>query len=275
MFAKFVENFFQLECGQNGFDQHRALDGAMRQADFVLCHDENVVPQTGFEVALHFRQIEEGARAARDLFLGVVEQEQGEIEDAARHALVVDQHMLFVEMPAAWPHLQGGDLVVELVFLAGLVLEGQLATDGLVEVDLALDQVVPLRAVGILEVAHVRIGARVVGVDDHLGLDRTGDLGVAAFQGFRQRRDLPVTFADVLGFGQEVGHFTGIDARLAHDAGLEQFLAAWLEGAMQFGDQRHRFGRKNLRVVDGDGGVDLNAGGQAHEGLLDVGCGNA
>jgi hypothetical protein len=68
-----------------------------------------------------------------------------EVEDAAGDALAIDQHVLFVEVPAARTDLQGGDLVVELVFLAGFVLERQFAADGLVEVDLALDLVVPVR----------------------------------------------------------------------------------------------------------------------------------
>jgi hypothetical protein len=41
----------------------------------------------------------------------------------------------------------------------------------------------------------------------------------------------------VRGFRQEVGHFAGIDAGLARDAGLEQFLATAFEGAVQLGDQ--------------------------------------
>jgi hypothetical protein len=223
-------------------------------------------------VAFHLRQVEEGAGAARDLLLGVVEEHQREIENAAGDALTVDSHVLFVEVPAARADLQRGDLVVELVFLAGFVLEAQLAADGLVQVDLALDLVVPLRAVGILEVGHVGIGARVVGVDDHLGFDRAGDFDAAALQGLGQRRDLPVAFADVLGLGQEVGHFAGIDAGLALDALLQQFLAARLEGAVQLGDQFQRLGRQDGGVFGGNGGVDLDAGGQGHGELLEMGC---
>jgi hypothetical protein len=172
-------------------------------------------------------------------------------------------HMLLVEVPAARADLQGGDLVVELVFLAGFVLEAQLAADGLVQVDLALDLVVPLRAVGILEVGHVGVGARVVGIDDHLGFDRAGDLDAAAFQGLGQRRDLPVAFADVFRLGQEVGHLAGIDAGLALDALLQQFLAARLEGAVQLGDQFQRLGRQDGGVFGGNGALIWTPAGRA------------
>jgi hypothetical protein len=74
--AQFVEDFFHLEGGEDGFDQHGGLDRALRQADVILRHDEDVVPQAGFEVAFHLRQVVERAGAAGDLLLGVVEEDQ-------------------------------------------------------------------------------------------------------------------------------------------------------------------------------------------------------
>jgi hypothetical protein len=224
--AQFVEDFFHLEGGEDGFDQHRGLDRAARQADVVLGHDEDVVPQAGFEVAFHLRQVEEGAGAAGDLLLGVVEEDQREVEDAAGDALTVDGHVLFVEVPAARADLQGGDLVVELVFLAGFVLERQLAADGLVEVDLALDLVVPLRAVGILEVGHVGVGARVVGVDDHLGFDRAGDFGAAAFEGLGQRAIFQSPSRMCLVSGRKSGISPASMRAWRSTRALQQFLAA-------------------------------------------------
>ena len=108
-------------------------------------------------------------------------------------------HVLLVEVPAARAHLQRRDLVVELVaLLAGrrLLLERERAPDRLADVDLALDLVGPERRVRVLEVGHVRVGARIEGVDDHLGVDRAGDLDPAPMQRRRHRRDLPVAGAD-------------------------------------------------------------------------------
>src|SRR3546814_6970006 len=73
--------------------------------------------------------------------------------------------------------------------------EADLAADRVAQVDLTLDLIEPVRAVRVLEVRHVRVGARVERIDDHLALDRTGDFGAADFQRLRQRRDLPVAFA--------------------------------------------------------------------------------
>src|SRR5574343_558528 len=268
--AQFVEDFFHLEGGENGFNQHGGLDGALRQTDVVLGHNEGVIPQAGFEVAFHLRQVVERAGATGNLFLCVVEEDQTEVEQAAGNALAIDQHVLLVEVPAARTDLQGGDGVVELVFLAVLVLERQFAADRLVQIDLTLDLVVPVRGVGILEVGHVGVSAGVEGVDDHLGFDRAGDFGAATLQGLGQRGDLPVTFADVLGFRQEVRHFAGINAGLALDAGLQQFLAAAFEGAVQLGDQFEGFEGQDGFVTRLDVAGDLHALGQveAHEKLL-------
>ena len=46
-------------------------------------------------MAFHLRQVEEGAGAARDLFFGVVEQEDGEVKNAAAHALAINQSRRF------------------------------------------------------------------------------------------------------------------------------------------------------------------------------------
>ena len=84
MLAQLVKNLVHLECRQNGFDQDRRADRALRNAKLVLRQLEDVVPKARFEVALHFRQIKIRAAAARDQFLGVVKKEEAEIEERRR-----------------------------------------------------------------------------------------------------------------------------------------------------------------------------------------------
>ena len=48
--AQFVEDFFHLEGGEDGFDQYGGLDRAARQPNVVLCHKEDVVPQARFQM---------------------------------------------------------------------------------------------------------------------------------------------------------------------------------------------------------------------------------
>ncbi|MNM75117.1 hypothetical protein D3C81_868900 [compost metagenome] len=261
MLAQLIQDLFHLERGEDGLDQHGGLDGALRQADFVLRHHEDVVPQARFQMAFHLGQVEERAGAAGDLLAGIVEQEQREIEDAARDALAVDGDVLFVQVPAARTHLQRGDLVVQLVLLA-LRFQGQRAAHGGLQVDLALQLVVPVGGVGVLEVGHVAVSARVEGVDHHLGFDRAGDFHAAAFQRLGHRGNLPVAFADALGFRQEIGDFAGVQALGALDARGQQFLTARLEGAVQLVYQGQGFRREDIFVGRQDFAGNLHARGQ-------------
>jgi hypothetical protein len=124
--------------------------------------------------------------------------------------------------------------------------------------------------VRILEVGHVAVRARVQRIDHHLALDRTGDLHAAALQRLRDRGDLPVAVADVLGLRQEVGAFAGIQALGALDAGGQQLLAARLEGAAQLGNEGECLGGQDLFVAGLDLGANLHSGrgGDGHDGLL-------
>ncbi len=65
MFAQFVQDFFHLERREDRFEQHGRLDRALRNAEFVLRHHEDVVPQTRLEMVFHLRQVVERAEAAR------------------------------------------------------------------------------------------------------------------------------------------------------------------------------------------------------------------
>ncbi|KAF1858516.1 hypothetical protein Lal_00015033 [Lupinus albus] len=257
--AQFVQNLVHFERGDDRLDQHGRLDRALRQAQFVLRHHEDVVPQAGFQVRFHLRQIEVRAGAARQLLFRVVDHEQGEVEDAARDALAVDEYVLLVQVPATRTDHQGRDLVVQLVLLAVLFQRNGLA-HGVAHVDLARELVIPVRRIRILEVGHVAVRTRVQRVDDHLALDRARDFHTAAFQRLRDRRDLPVAVADVGRLGQEVRTLAGVQAFRAFDAGRQQLLAARLELAAQFRYQRERFRREDLFVAGLDLGADFHSG---------------
>ena len=75
--------------------------------------------------------------------------------------------------------------------------------DGVVEVDLAGDHVVPVRGVGVLQVGEPHRGAGVERVDRHLALGRTGDLDAAVAQRRGRGRDPPVRLTDLDGLRQE------------------------------------------------------------------------
>ena len=144
--AQLVDDLVHLEGGEDGLDQHGAADGASRDGQYVLGQVEDVVPQARLQMGLHLGQVEVGAEATRYQLLGVVPEVQAEVEQAAGDGLAVDSEVLFLQVPATRPQDERGQRAVSSQFvLLGALLKVNLPTDGVVEVDLAVDHVVPGR----------------------------------------------------------------------------------------------------------------------------------
>ena len=93
-----------------------------------------------------------------------------------------------------------------------------------------LQQVVPRRRIGILEVRHKHIGPRVERIDEHLALRGAGDFNMAALQIGRDRRDVPRSIrSDVSRLRQKIGQLTPIDPLLPLGPFREQIEPARLE----------------------------------------------
>ncbi len=162
-----------------------------------------------------------------------MEEVKAEVEDGPGHGLAIDEDVLFDEVPAAWTHKEDGNLVVELVLLLrGGVSEGNRAADGVAQVELAFEEIVPQRRAGIFKVGHEDLGAGVEGVDDHFAIDRAGDLDAAIHEVGGQRSDGPCGLANLFCVGKKIGLFAGIDALLAFVTRREQIFAARIEGAL-------------------------------------------
>jgi hypothetical protein len=115
------------------------------------------------------------------------------------------------------------------------VVEG--AGPAILQVGLALDHVGEGRRGGVLEIGHEHLRPGVQGVDDHLAVDRTGDLNPAIEEVLRDRCDGPVAFADMRRLGQEVRQFAGIEALLTLEAQRQETAACRIEAAMQVGQK--------------------------------------
>ena len=100
--------------------------------------------------------------------------------------------------------------------------------------------------VGVLEVGHEHLRARVQRVDDHLAVDRAGDLDAAVQQVGGDRRDLQSPSRIVRGLGQEVGQLAGVEALLALGPRREQLLARAVEVALQVGQEGQRLGSQDF-----------------------------
>ncbi len=166
--------------------------------------------------------------------------------------------MRLFEVPAARTDDECRRLLDHVVALA-VRFVGE--ADGLVpvvhHVQLAADHVVPGRRRGVFEVGHVGLRAGIERVDDHLAVvDRAGDLDAAIEQVLRDRRDLPVAFADVLRLGQEVGDLASVELLLTLGARRKQFAAAGAELAFDFRDEGQSLRRQHALIARLDGALD-------------------
>ncbi len=244
--AKLIKDLVHLEGRENGLDQHRRPDGAARDAEFILSRHKDLVPQTRLQVVFELGQVEVRTGALVDEPAGVVEEEQPEVEQRARHRLAVQKHVLLGHVPAARTHEQRRQLVVEPVMPAGRgigVLD--IAGDGVAKVDLALDHIVPGGGVRVLEIGHEHVGAGIERVDDHLAVGGPGDLDPPVEGIFRGGRDGPVALADLPGPGQEVAPLPRIEPRLDLEAAGEQFPPFGSETAFELGHEGKGIGRKH------------------------------
>ena len=168
-----------------------------------------------------------------------MEEEQPEVEECRGDGLAVDQHVPLGQVPAARTHQQRRGLLVEAIDAAVRVVERDGAVDGVDQVDLTLDHVLPGRRVGVLEVGHVDVRARVEGVDEHLALGRPGQLHPALLEvGRGDGRDAPVARSHGGGFRRKVRQLARVEAGLAFVPRLKQRLTRGVELAVK---PRHEF----------------------------------
>ena len=212
---QFPEDFIHLKGSQDVFDQDRGPNGASRDSEGVLGPDKDVVPQAGLQMAFQLGQVEVWPGAARDRVAGVVEEVKAEVEQRRRHRLPVNEDVPLVQVPAARPHQQDGRLLVQVVRFSLGAGEGDGAIDRVPQVDLPFERGVPGRRMRVLEVGHVDVGAGVERVDDHLAVDRAGDLDPAIPQVIGDGGHGPGGFANFGRLRQKIGQLSGIDFLLA------------------------------------------------------------
>ena len=235
--TKFEKDLVHLKCAPNGLDQHRGPYGALGNAGVILSEDEDVIPKARLQVAFQLWEIEVRRCAPGGQCFGVVEKVKAEVEQRTRDRLSAERDVLLHQMPSAGPHHQRGHLLVEsipLAFGAG-VADG--SSDGVAEIDLALDVVCPGRRIRIFEIRHEDAGAGVERVDHHFSFRRPGDFDAAVGEvggnwGYR-----PLGIANSLRFGQETRHLAGIDRCLALNPAYEQFSSPCAEAPFELRDE--------------------------------------
>ena len=98
----------------------------------------------------HLGKVEVWAESALDKLVCVVEEVQAEVEETTRDGLAVNGEVLLLEVPPTGTGDECGKCAVgtELVLLLAL-LEVDLAANGVVEISLAIDHVVPCWRAGV------------------------------------------------------------------------------------------------------------------------------
>lgn len=253
-----IAHLVHLKCRGDGLDQHGASDGTSGHANIVLSQVENVVPHSGLQMALHLRKIKVWASSSLDQLLSIVVEVYTKIEEGGGDGLAIDGEMLFDHVPAACTGDEGGENAVgaELVFLLTL-LEVDLPSNGIVKIELAIDDVVPgwggsiyspqsmsaLRrgeksSTRTFKIGHVGPDICIKSIDDHATVGGTGDFNAAVSQAWGGWRPFPgIVLADVLGFGEEVELFALVEVGLAYLAAFEQRLSSLVEGAVEEGEE--------------------------------------
>ena len=158
--AQFVKNFVHLERGQDRLDQNRRADRSVRQSELILRVDENIVPQAALPDGSPSSADKSTDPSRARSVPGVVKEIQAEVEERTGHRLAIHQHMALLKMPAARPDKQRRR---PFSFSLYCFLSGSsnviVAPDGVPQVQLTFDQVVPRRRGGILEIRHEHLRA--------------------------------------------------------------------------------------------------------------------
>ena len=94
MIAELIDNLVHLKCRSDGLNQDRTSDSAPWHADVVLRKVEDIVPEASLEVGFHLGQVEVRAGSSLDKLLGIVEEVEAEVEQAAGDGFSVNGKVL-------------------------------------------------------------------------------------------------------------------------------------------------------------------------------------
>jgi hypothetical protein len=145
-----ISYLFHLKGRRDGLNETSTPDRSTLHANVVLGKVEDIVPQPSLEVALHLGQVVVRAGATLDELFCVVVEVDTEVEQAAGDGLAINSEVLLLQMPATGACNECGKCPVgaQLVLLLAL-LEVDLPANGIVEVELTVDHVVPCWCVGV------------------------------------------------------------------------------------------------------------------------------
>ncbi len=137
---------------------------------------------------------------------------------------------------------------------------GERPVQGVLEIQLPIDDVRPGRGQGILQVCQPYIGSGVQRIDGHLAVHRTGDFNPAIREPRRHGRDLPCgILADVAGFRKESGIASTRDEGPLFSAAGKQLLPAGFGVLVERANEVERLTGQDLVLAANRRGGERNS----------------
>src|SRR6185437_12528082 len=157
--------------------------------------------------------------------------------------------MPFFQMPTARTNEQNCRLVDQSVPLAGLrVSKRNRPSYRVAKIQLAFNEVLPCWGCGVLEVRHENLGATVQRIDDHLAVNRSGNLHAAIKQIFRHRCDRPFRLANLTCFRKKVRALSRVQSFQTVFASFQQLLTTRSKPVLQLCKESDGLRRKYFYV---------------------------
>jgi hypothetical protein len=101
MISQFINEFVHLKGGRDRLNETSPANRPTRHTDPILRNTENIIPKAGFEMTFHLGEVKVWACAGLDQFMGIVEEIETEIEDAAGDRLTINDKVFLIEMPTS------------------------------------------------------------------------------------------------------------------------------------------------------------------------------
>ncbi len=204
-------------------------------------------------MAFHFGEIKIRAGPLLDQSAGIVEKRKSEIEQGSGYGLTVHQHVFFRKMPATRSHHKRRGFWLQLILFSFGAYKGKRAIDGIPQIDLALYVVGPSGGVGVFEIGHKYVGARIQRIDHHFPFHRARDLDLAFRQIRRNRRHLPIGLAYGFGSREKIKKLAVVDFFLTGFTCFQQSGPRWLKFSCEFGHKLNCLRRKDFGKLRRDG----------------------
>jgi hypothetical protein len=164
---------------------------------------------------------------------------------SARRA--VYDHVALVEVPPTRPDDERRRLARERVVLAVGSAQLDRLLDGVDDIHLPVEDVVPGGRGRILEIRHEHVGAGVESVDGHLSFGGSGYLHPAIDEAGSGIGDTPLRISNLRGGREKIGLLACVQTGLTSRARVEQLGAPGTKRAFEVGHEPDRLGRQDLR----------------------------